>query len=74
MLLVLLSMSCSWRPQDLHEVDPEVSQAVKHSLSLMGNFFARLTKERRRKVLLRLHKDLARMADEDFAEVGCTLW
>ncbi len=55
-------------------VDPEMSQAVKHSLSLMGNFFARLTKERRRKVLLGLHKDLAHMANEDIAEAKGVLF
>ena len=32
----------------------------------MGNVFARLTKERRRKVLVGIHNDLAHMADEEF--------
>ena len=50
--------------------DPEVTTAVKQALSLMGNFFARLTKERRRKALLGLNKDLAHMADEDFEATG----
>ena len=44
----------------------ELSSAVKCSLKLMGNVFARLTKERRRKVLMGIHKDLAHMADEEF--------
>ena len=46
----------------------EMLSAIKCSLKLMGNVFARLTKERRRKALLGIHKDLAHMADEDFKQ------
>ena len=35
-------------------------------IALLGNFYARLTKERRRKVLVGIHKDLSHMADEEF--------
>ena len=45
-----------------------MSSAVKCSLKLMGNMFSRLTKERRRKVLVGIHKDLAHMADEEFSQ------
>ena len=34
----------------------------------MGNMFSRLTKERRHKVLVGVHKDLAHMADEEFKQ------
>ena len=44
----------------------DMSSSVKCSLKLMGNMFSRLTKERRRKVLVGIHKDLAHMADEEF--------
>ena len=44
----------------------ELTSAVQYSLKLTGNVFARLTKERRRKVLTAIHKDLAHMADEEF--------
>ena len=46
----------------------DMSSAVKCSLKLMGNMFSRLTKERRRKVLVGIHKDLAHMADEEFKQ------
>ena len=46
----------------------DTSSAVKCSLKLMGNIFSRLTKERRRKVLVGIHKDLAHMADEEFKQ------
>ena len=46
----------------------DLSSAVKCSLKLTGNIFSRLTKERRRKVLVGIHKDLAHMADEEFKQ------
>jgi len=42
----------------------ELSLAIKCSLKLMGNVFARLTNDRRRKVLTGIHKNLAHMAEE----------
>ena len=40
--------------------------AIRCSLKLMGNLFARLSQERRRKALCAIHKDLGHMAEEDF--------
>ena len=48
----------------------DMSSAVKCSLKLMGNIFSRLTKERRRKVLVGIHKDLAHMAYEESQKGG----
>ena len=63
-LLAILNESKS----DNQPTADEMSSAVKCSLKLMGNVFARLTKERRRKALLGIHKDLAHMADEEFKQ------
>ena len=46
----------------------DTSSAVKYSLKLMGNIFCCLTKERHRKVLVGIHKDLAHMADKEFKQ------
>ena len=61
-LLALLSEQASGS----QPTPEELSSAVKCSLKLMGNVFARLTKDRRRKVLTGIHKDLAHMAEEQF--------
>ena len=44
----------------------ELQSALQCSLKLMGNVYARLTQERRRKVLCAIHKDLGHMAEEEF--------
>jgi len=53
--------------QEHNEVTTEELQsALQCSLQLMGNTVACLTKERRRKVLCAVHKDLGHMAEEEF--------
>jgi len=44
----------------------QVSELLKHSLSLLGNCYARFSQERRRKILLGINSQLGHMADEDF--------
>ena len=44
----------------------ELQSVLQCSMRLMGNVFARLNQERRRKVLTGISKDLAHMADEPF--------
>ena len=44
----------------------ETKSAIRCSLKLMGNLFARLSQERRRKALCAINKDLGHMADEKF--------
>ena len=49
------------------EMDTDrVKEALKLSLSLMGNAFARFSQERRRKILVGINSQLGHMADEDF--------
>ena len=43
--------------------------ALLCSLKLMGNLFARLSQERRRKILCSIHKDLGHMAEEKFKDL-----
>ena len=51
----------------------ELQAALKCSLRLMGNVFARLTQEKRWKVLTAIHKDIGRMVEEDF-DSSKVLW
>ena len=44
----------------------EVAAAVRQSLRFLGSFFARVTQERRRKVLSGISPDLTHMANEEF--------
>ena len=54
------------RPERDTPQEEEVKTALRSSLKLLGNLFARLSQERRRKVLCAIHKDLGHMADEEF--------
>jgi hypothetical protein len=63
--------------KDLEEErDQDVSQtveAVKLSLALLGNCFARFSQERKRKILLAINSQLDHLADEEF-ELSDTLF
>ena len=48
--------------------DEETRGALRCSLKLMGNLFARLSQERQRKILCSIHKDLGHMAEEKFKD------
>jgi len=67
-LLALLSEQASSQP-----TPEELSSAVKCSLKLTGNVFARLTKYRCCKVLTGIHKDLAHMAEVQFKATTASL-